>query len=145
MTQDNLQPPPPQPPPIQGISVMPAPVNTSKIVIQIYGWFLMVIGVLILLVFCGVGLGALFSGESEGVAAGLIFMVIGFFIGLFVGAIGFISLKAAKAIEERKNWGRIFGIILAILSVANFPIGTLAAVFIFIGLFSKDAEGWFIN
>lgn len=150
MTQDNLQPPPPQAPlppvpPIQNLSVMPAPLNTAKIVIQIYAWFLMIVGVLILLIFCGVGLAALFSGDSDAVAPGLIFIVAGFFIGLIFGVIGFFSIKAAKAIQERKNWGRIFGIVLAIIIVAQFPIGTLAAVFIFIGLFSNESEGWFIN
>ncbi len=146
MTQDNLQPPPPgPPPPIQNLSVMPAPLNTAKIVIQIYGWFLMVIGILLILIFCGIGLAALFSGDSDGVAAGLVMMVAGFFIGLIFGVIGFISIKAATAIQERKNWGKIFGIIMGILIVAQFPIGTLAAVFIFIGLFSKESEGWFID
>ncbi|MCK4665462.1 hypothetical protein KAU33_01850 [Candidatus Dependentiae bacterium] len=146
MTQDNLQPPSPDSPPtIQNIPVIPAPLNTTNIILQIYGWFLMIIGLLILLIFCSTGLAASLSGEPDGVVGGLVFIVIGFFVGLFMGSIGFISLKVVKAIQERKNWGKTFGIIMGIFIVLQFPIGTLAAVFIFIGLFSKEAEGWFID
>ena len=146
MTQDNLQTPQPgSPPPIQIIPVIPASLCTTKIVIQIYAWFLMIIGVVIALVVFSMGLLALFQGGSDGVAAGLFLVAVGFFFIIFFGVMGIFGLKAAKAIQERKNWGKVFGIIMGIFIVFQFPIGTLAAVFIFIGLFSKEAEGWFIN
>ncbi|MCK4665461.1 hypothetical protein KAU33_01845 [Candidatus Dependentiae bacterium] len=141
MTQDNLHPSPS----IQNFSVMPAPLNTTKVVIQIYGWFLMIIGVVMTLVVFSMGLFALFQGDPDGVAAGIALICAGVFFIIFFGGVGFFALKAAKAIQERKNWGKIFGIVMGVFIVAQFPIGTLAAVFIFIGLFSKESEGWFIN
>ncbi|MCK4665459.1 hypothetical protein KAU33_01835 [Candidatus Dependentiae bacterium] len=141
MTQDNLQPPLPN----QDFSVMPASLITARIVIQIYGWFLMIISVGAALVLFSMGILAFFQGGSDGVAAGFALFGFGIFLIIFFGGIGFTANKAGKAIKERKNWGRIFGIILAILSVGIFPIGTLAAVFIFIGLFSRESEGWFID
>ena len=135
MMQANLP-----PPPIQDFSVMPSRLNTACIVIQIYGWFLMIVGVLLLLCFCGLGVAAAFS-EDAGAALSL---GMGVFSGSVFGGIGFIVIKTAAAIQGRKVWGKIFGIILAILSVGIFPIGTIAAIEIFFGLFSKESEGWFI-
>lgn len=124
---------------------IPQSIKTSKVIMQIYGWFLVVVGSILALIFIGMGIIAFSQGTSDSVAAGFFTFFMGIISGGIIIVLGIITLKAAKAVEARKNWGKIFGIIISILSLLNFPIGTLMAIFILIGLLGKDSEGWFIN
>jgi len=49
----------------------------------------------------------------------------------------------AHCIKEKKNWAKIVGIIMTILVVGNFPIGTVLGVLILIGIFDQTANSWF--
>lgn len=43
-----------------------------------------------------------------------------------------------RAVLEGKRWGRISSIVIAVLMLLNFPIGTILAVIMFIGIFDRD-------
>lgn len=53
---------------------------------------------------------------------------------------GTIGLVAAWALLQRKTWGRVLAIVIAIISVISVPFGTALAVYTFVVLLSSDAE-----
>ncbi len=124
---------------------IPQSIKTSKVIMQIYGWFLLIVGAILALVFLGMGILAFAQGTTDSAAAGFFTFFMGIIIGGILITLAIITLKAAKAVEDKKNWGKIFGIVMGIFALTNFPIGTLLGVFILIGLLGKDSEGWFIN
>jgi len=54
------------------------------------------------------------------------------FILVFIGLVIFFTLTVVS-LYKRKSWGRVLGIIASIMSLLNFPLGTLIGVF---GLFA---------
>jgi hypothetical protein len=56
---------------------------------------------------------------------------------------GAIFLFTAKGISNRKNWAKIVGILLGVLMLPGFPVGTVLGIFVLIGLLSQDANTWF--
>lgn len=127
---------------------MPTSIKTSKIIIQVYGWLMIVLAALAIvfsfLLVIIVLIGGISEGEvEEALTAGLIIFIM-FIMGIFLfAAIGFILLKTAKAIEQRESWGKIVGIIWAVMIIFSFPIGTLAGIFIMVGLLSHETDEWF--
>ena len=124
---------------------IPQSIKTAKVIMQIYGWLLVIAGIILALVFIGMGIFAFSQGTRDSAAAGFFTLFMGIISGGIILVLGFITLKAAKAVEDRKNWGKVFGIIIGIFALTNFPIGTLLGIFILIGLLGKDSEGWFVN
>ncbi len=57
-------------------------------------------------------------------------------IALFYFIVGFGLLKG-------QNWARVVAIILAILGLVNFPIGTIISIIILIYLFKADVKAYF--
>ena len=49
---------------------------------------------------------------------------------VLVAGISVLQLKVGTAIKEHKNWGRTVGIVLGIIHLFGFPIGTLIGVYI---------------
>jgi hypothetical protein len=54
------------------------------------------------------------------------------------------SLVAAYGLLMLRPWARILAIILAVLSLLRFPIGTVFGVYVLVILFRKDAEALFV-
>jgi len=124
---------------------MPSKINTAKLMLQVLGWLLIAFGAFFMLMFFGAGAIFRAAGE-EGAAVGTaVFGVLGLGIGGVAVALGIFHLFTARGIVERKSWAKVSAIVLAVLSVMNIPIGTVLAVFIFIGMFSDDANAWFVE
>lgn len=62
---------------------------------------------------------------------------VSFFIGLAWLVFEFFALRAVQA---GKNWGRIAAIVIFILSLLSFPIGTLLGIFGLIGAFDPEVQ-----
>ncbi|ADV68572.1 hypothetical protein [Deinococcus maricopensis] len=45
-----------------------------------------------------------------------------------------------KALQAGKSWGRIAAIVIGIISLLNFPIGTILGIFMLIGAFDPDVQ-----
>ncbi len=86
----------------------------------------------ILIILCGailvllVAPASLFVSTTESEAFFWIFLG---FTGLVFIALGVVliplSIAAARGISQEKSWGRIVGIIAAILAIFEFPLGTI--------------------
>ncbi|MDD3627317.1 MAG: hypothetical protein PHV06_08365, partial [bacterium] len=81
---------------------------------------------------------AIASGDDDVIGMGIGFGC-GGFMAIILGIVfAIITFKAAKAFaEERKAWGRTWGIIVGILSVT-----AIVGIFILIGLFSEESSQW---
>jgi len=68
---------------------------------------------------------SLFVSTTEGEA---FFWFVSGFVGLVFIALGVIliplSIAASRGISQERNWGRVIGIIAAVLAVFEFPLGT---------------------
>ncbi|GGR12600.1 hypothetical protein GCM10008957_26950 [Deinococcus ruber] len=47
-----------------------------------------------------------------------------------------------RAVQQGKNWGRIVAIVMFILGLLNFPVGTLLGVFGLIGAFDQEVAAY---
>jgi hypothetical protein len=64
-------------------------------------------------------------------------------IGLSVLALAAATAGAGVGLLQYKSWARIFAIVIAVLLVFHFPIGTAVAVYAFWVLFSKEGEQYY--
>jgi hypothetical protein len=123
---------------------MPSKISTAKVMLQILGWFSIAVGAFLMLMFFLAG--AIFGTASgDGAVAAAIFGVLGLGFGIFAVGFGVLHLFTARGMVQRKPWAKVCAIVLAILHVVNFPIGTVLSVFIFIGIFSDEANTWFVE
>ncbi len=122
---------------------MPSKLKTAATLLNIYGWLMILVGAVFAIFFFGIGLTGLFS-EDSATAFGSIF--VGSFVGLivlvFLVGIGIFHVVTAKAIRDRKSWSRVSAIVLGILMLGSFPLGTIFGIFILIGVFEKESEHW---
>ncbi len=64
-------------------------------------------------------------------------------IGLIVIAIGGGVAAAGVGLLQYKSWGRVLAVIMAILMLFKFPIGTAIAIYAFWGLFSHEGQEYY--
>jgi len=122
---------------------MPSKVKTAKIILQVMGWLTIVSAVIF---FIGFIIGSVIIGTSgeEGALTGSAIMGgVGLIIAIISAVFGVLYLLTAKGITNKKNWAKIVGIILGILSLPGIPIGTILGIFILIGLLGGEANAWF--
>ncbi|HEV7590841.1 MAG TPA: hypothetical protein VGO40_22210 [Longimicrobium sp.] len=88
--------------------------------LKILGWLYAASGAVILLL--ATVIGTIFG--VAGVAASSALGVFGFVVAIFVAAIALPSLVCGWGLLNYKPWARVLGIILSVLQLANFPVGT---------------------
>ena len=62
------------------------------------------------------------------------------FIAALIGLLSVPSIIAGWGLSKRKSWARILAIIIAILSLPQFPIGTAIGVYALVILFNEEAK-----
>ncbi|MFW6184756.1 MAG: hypothetical protein ACOC8X_13230 [Chloroflexota bacterium] len=87
-----------------------------------------------------VGLGLFASGEPE--AAGVLFMV-GLFVGGLMLVLALPGLLAGYGLLKRRSWGRLLALIVGILNLFNFPLGTALGVYTLWVLLQNEATDYF--
>jgi len=112
--------------------------------ILILGWFNIVASVIFLVLACmalfffaGIGLA---SGDREAVAILSIFGCLAFVLFGVFAVPGFI---AGFGLLTRQPWGRIVGMVVAILDLFNIPIGTAFGIYALWVLSDPEAEAYF--
>ncbi len=125
---------------------MPQKLKTANILLKVYGWLLIAVGIVVIVFGALAGLFTAVSDEYPGgLVAGAIFGgSIAAFVMIFLIAWGIFHLVVANAVAKKQAWARIAMIILAILMLGSFPVGTIFGVFIMIGIFDIEAEKWFL-
>jgi len=82
---------------------------------------------------------SLFVSTTENEA---FFWIVSGIVGIVFIALGVIliplSIVAAHGISQEKNWGRVVGIIAAILAIFEFPLGTIFGGYLLWKLFRRQ-------
>jgi hypothetical protein len=112
--------------------------------IKILAWLHIVFGIFGALaavaVLGGTMFGAAFAGSmTNSVLAGLV----GGFLSIFLGAMAALQLIAGWGLLQRKPWARILTIVLGVISLIRFPLGTLLGIYTLWVLLSKEGAAQF--
>jgi ABC-type spermidine/putrescine transport system permease subunit II len=112
--------------------------------VTIVGWLHIVSNALFLLVgLCGLlffaGIGIVTGDRTAMEILGIIAIV----AALFCAVIALPGILAGYGLLKRQKWGQILGIIVGILSLVNFPIGTAIGLYTLFVLFQEAATSYF--
>jgi len=98
--------------------------------VRILGWLYVVshaiflaIGAFVLVLLVGI---APVTGDPEPM---WILSLVGTSVGLLMAALGLPGLFAGYGLLTRKRWARVLAIVVGILSLLNFPIGTAIGIY----------------
>ena len=112
--------------------------------VPILGWLhvaagalFVVIGLFVFTFFTGIGVA---SGEAEAMR---ILGIIGFSVGSFLIVMGLPGLAAGYGLLKRKPWARMLTLVLGILNLINFPLGTIMGVYTLWVLLDDRAIAYF--
>jgi hypothetical protein len=112
--------------------------------ITILGWLyvvgnavFLVIGGFVFLLLVGI---APVTGEPEPM---WILGIVGTAVGLLMAALGLPGLLAGYGLLTRKSWARVLAIVVGILGLVNFPIGTAIGIYTFWVLTQETATNYF--
>jgi hypothetical protein len=112
--------------------------------VTILGWLyivghalFLVIGTFVFLLLTGIGL-TVADPEARSVL-----LVVGPTVGLLLAVIGGPGVVAGYGLITRKPWARVLAIVLAVLGLLNFPIGTAIGFYALWVLFPTSARDYF--
>jgi hypothetical protein len=112
--------------------------------VNLLGWLLIVEHAILLLVagfvfvlLTGVGV---VSGDSEAMA---ILGIVGTSVGVFLAALSAPGIAAGIGLLKRKSWGRFLAMVVGVLGLLNFPVGTLIGVYMLWVLMQDSAAEYF--
>ncbi len=112
--------------------------------VRIAGWlliagnaFFLLIGLFVLLLLVGVGIAV------QDPQASPILLVVGVGVGGFLAVLGVPGIVAGAGLLARQGWARILAIVVAILSLPNFPLGTVLGAYVLYVLLQDAAPGYF--
>jgi hypothetical protein len=113
--------------------------------ITILGWLyivghalFLIVGGFVFLLLTGIGAG---SGDDE---AARILPIVGISVGLLLAALALPGLAAGYGLLTHKPWARVLAIVVGILSLVNFPIGTTIGIYTFWVLMQPAAADYFV-
>ena len=112
--------------------------------IKIIGWLHIVFGLFGLLtafaLFGGGMLGAAFAGSVKGmIGAGLL----GTIVGVFVAVLAIPGLIAGYGLLKYYEWARILMIVIAVLELIHFPLGTILGIYTLWALLNAEGAALF--
>jgi hypothetical protein len=102
-----------------------------------YGALLLCIAVLLLILFFGAGA---MSGDRT---AMLITGTVGGVVAIILIVLALPSIVAGYGVMKRRNWGRILTIILSVIHLFSFPVGTIVGGYSLWALLQPGAENYF--
>lgn len=112
--------------------------------VKILGWLHIVSHALFLLIglfvfFLLVGIGAV-SGEAEAMG---VLTIVGTFVGGLMLILALPGLVSGYGLLKRRSWGRLLAIIVGILNLPNFPLGTILGAYTLFILLQDQASAYF--
>jgi len=112
--------------------------------VPIVGWALVISNALFLVL--AVFLWVLLAGIGFATRAAEprpILIILGTGLAIFFSLLSVPGLAAGFGLLARKNWGRILAIVVSMLGLLNFPLGTLIGVYALWVLFQDSAQAYF--
>lgn len=112
--------------------------------VNILAWLLVISHALFLLL--GIGLFLLLTGvgaaSGDGTAMAVL-SIVGSVLGLFFAVLALPGMLAGFGLLARRSWGRLLALVVGILGLVNFPVGTAIAIYAFWVLLPEDAAAFF--
>jgi hypothetical protein len=112
--------------------------------ITVLGWLyivghalFLIVGGFVFVLLTGIGFG---SGDAE---AARILPIVGISIGLLLMALPLPGLAAGYGLLTHKPWARILAMVVGVLSLLNFPLGTIIGIYTFVVLMQPAAADYF--
>jgi hypothetical protein len=112
--------------------------------ITVLGWLYIVghslflaVGAFVFLLLTGIGFG---SADAE---AARILPIVGISVGLLLAALALPGLAAGYGLLMHKPWARILAIVVGVLSLLNFPLGTIIGIYTLVVLMQPVAANYF--
>jgi hypothetical protein len=112
--------------------------------ITVLGWLyivghalFLIVGGFVFLLLTGIGSG---SGDAE---AARILPIVGISVGLLLAALALPGLAAGYGLLTHKLWARILAFVVGVLSLLNFPLGTIIGFYTFLVLMPRAAADYF--
>lgn len=113
--------------------------------VTILGWlhivgnfFFLLIGLFVFLFLSSIGA---VSGDEEAV---VILSLIGTFVGGLLMILGLPGIVAGFGLLGRKTWARYLAIVLSVLNLFNFPVGTIISAYTLWVLLQENAVPYFL-
>lgn len=117
---------------------MESQVKTVGVLWIIYG----VLGVLFGMMFFALMFGLSFLPEID-VEAPIILRTVGIGVGAFFVILSIPEIFAGLGLLKRREWGRILALVLAFLSLIEFPLGTALGIYSLVVLLKSDTARLF--
>ena len=112
--------------------------------VKVLGWLWIIIGALGLMgalcAFVSIAGGGLISGDQDAIIATSITATV---IGSLIFLLSIPSIIAGIGLLKYKSWARILAIILAVLNLFAFPIGTALGIYTLWALLNKETTALF--
>lgn len=122
---------------------MPDSIKTTRICLVVAAGLAIATAALVLFIFLS---GAVLVGwgtERSELLGSALLGATGIMLAVLFAAYGVFSLFTAAAIAKGRPWSRIAGLVLAILPLPAFPVGTVLGILALKGLLGADARAWF--
>lgn len=100
-------------------------VRALGVIYVILGILGILLGIALLVLMVGIGAA---SGDRD---AGIIMGSIGLFVGLLIAILSIPTIVAGIGLQRYRPWARILALILAVLHIFNFPLGTAVGAYAF--------------
>jgi hypothetical protein len=111
---------------------------------SILGWILigthaigLVIGGFVFFLLTGIG-----AAVGDSVAFGVL-SVTGTAVGLLIALLALPGVLAGYGLLTRKSWGRLLALVVSVLGLFNFPVGTIIGVYALWVLLQQEAPYYF--
>lgn len=129
--------------------MLPQKVKTNITIFKVMAWITIILGTLgciIAIVVGGIAASAIALDDNPGgMLAGGVSIIIGLIGVVFCVAFGILYLMIAKNLPLKKDWARILGIVLSVLMLFSFPIGTVLGIILLVNFFSDEFKQWWEN
>jgi hypothetical protein len=80
------------------------------------------------------------SGDAD---ATTVLGVIGTAVGLLMLVLGLPGVLAGYGLLTRKSWGRLLALVIGLLNLVNFPVGTAIGIYALLVLLQESATTYF--
>lgn len=121
---------------------MPDKVRNAQLCLIVAGWLKIATAGLFLFIFVA---GSVFIGRGErsGLVGSALLGAMGIVLFAASAAAGAVDIIAAVGVRRHAKWARFLGVIIGVLMLPLFPVGTILGLFVLAGLLDADARAWF--
>ncbi len=117
-------------------------VKLARLCLLVAGWLKLATACFFLFILTA-GAVLIGGGERAGLLGSALLGSLGALLFAASAVAGAADIIAAKGVRRRAAYGRVLGVVLGVLMIPLFPVGTVLGIFILGGLLGAEARAWF--